>query len=86
MKHLKETCKASDLIIACTCGLACANCGACNCEEHKQKKIKDAKDFIKHFKTIPHQYSFPTNTFKQLKELIGEKEAHEWYEREVLNK
>jgi hypothetical protein len=38
MTHTKDNCKASDLIIADACGLACANCGACKCGKCNEPK------------------------------------------------
>jgi len=33
MIHKKKDCVASDMIISDCCGLGCANCGVCKCED-----------------------------------------------------
>lgn len=33
MKHKRSDCTANDLIIGCVCGLVCARCGACKCNQ-----------------------------------------------------
>lgn len=40
MKHTKNNCQASNLIIANNCGLACANCGACKCGGKNEIDVK----------------------------------------------
>jgi hypothetical protein len=48
LNHKKSNCTANDLIVACACGLACSNCGACKCKSNFVVPVetKDLTDML----------------------------------------